>query len=670
MKDNKIEFGTFLQDPHSKESQKKLKKHIKERFSHHRSGSQGRDPLLGVDDEPISSYVPQTMTFQHRSDKSMKNPQFYAPMQYQNRSAEGEKLDFTAKKDPDNKAHSAREDKNISQNLGPYTMMKEDYKITTKLGVPHKKLETVETNEHEESEKEKETEDQKYTELDINEGSEDEQNDSEEYPSYYKNRPRHSHAHSLIDPNLKHSHISNLGSGLRINKNHTSQYANLEIPQNASASTKWKKKFQKLKKQYKLKCMEFEESLAYLDIEGEQNKILENKTVELQQRVENEIRMIKEECEDIIMEREGLHKEEIELVQMEVAEKDVEIERLQGAYENLEEEMQQFIKNFNRDLSNKEEEFESYTKDIARKSDIVLQNKLDKIVELERKINKMRLEHQDEISMLKEQVEKTQSKYRDMLKEKERELNKTGASVEGFKHKKDLEMRVSLLEKEVDKKTRECSRLKEEIEGFNEIIRGKEYYFKCAKDNQEYITNKTKDEVQSLRKLLIEEQSKNKDYKATLQQKEFFEEQYELLKNELMKEKSNDSELRLGSKVRELQRQVTDMQLLLDSKDSNISQLESRLKKYDTEFASGTLISKDPRYRGSVQDSMVASTTFDRQASRCTSKAELDWLKKDREVYEIKVKLKDQEMHIQRLEGQLAKHLEIMKKSNMRYVYS
>lgn len=41
--------------------------------------------------------------------------------------------------------------------------------------------------------------------------------------------------------------------------------------------------------------MEFEESLAYLDIEGEQNKILEGKTVELQHRVENEIKMIKAE---------------------------------------------------------------------------------------------------------------------------------------------------------------------------------------------------------------------------------------------------------------------------------------------------------------------------------------------------------------------------------------
>lgn len=35
-----------------------------------------------------------------------------------------------------------------------------------------------------------------------------------------------------------------------------------------------------------------EESLAYLDIEGEQNKILEDKTIELQRRIENEIKEV------------------------------------------------------------------------------------------------------------------------------------------------------------------------------------------------------------------------------------------------------------------------------------------------------------------------------------------------------------------------------------------
>lgn len=61
--------------------------------------------------------------------------------------------------------------------------------------------------------------------------------------------------------------------------------------------------------------MEFEESLAYLDIEGEQNKILEQKTVELQQRVENEIRLIKAECEEIIMERENEARKDIEMLE-------------------------------------------------------------------------------------------------------------------------------------------------------------------------------------------------------------------------------------------------------------------------------------------------------------------------------------------------------------------
>lgn len=158
--------------------------------------------------------------------------------------------------------------------------------------------------------------------------------------------------------------------------------------------------------------------------------------------------------------------------------------------------------------------------------------------------------------------------------------------------------------------------MKEEIESFQDIIRGKEYYYKCAKDNQEYVTNKTKNEIQDLRKLLLEEQKKNKKFKTTLEEKEFFEEQYELLKNELMREKSKDTEMRLDSKVRDLQRQVNDMQLLMDSKDSNITQLEARLRKYDTEFASGSLIVKDPQYRKSVEESFAPSTTYSKQASR------------------------------------------------------
>lgn len=68
-----------------------------------------------------------------------------------------------------------------------------------------------------------------------------------------------------------------------------------ELYDKKRSNQKWKKKFKKLKSLYKNKCQEFEESLAYLDIEGEQNRILEQKTVELQERVESEIKLIKAE---------------------------------------------------------------------------------------------------------------------------------------------------------------------------------------------------------------------------------------------------------------------------------------------------------------------------------------------------------------------------------------
>ena len=113
-----------------------------------------------------------------------------------------------------------------------------------------------------------------------------------------------------------------------------------------------------------------------------------------------------------------------------------------------------------------------------------------------------------------------------------------------------------MLEKELEKRNRECTRLKEEIDSFNDILRGKEYYYKTAKDNHEYIANKTKDEVQNLRKLLLEEQNKNSKFEALQQEKQFLEQKFEMIKDELLTEKSRDNEIKLDAKVRELQREI------------------------------------------------------------------------------------------------------------------
>jgi hypothetical protein len=59
-----------------------------------------------------------------------------------------------------------------------------------------------------------------------------------------------------------------------------------------------------------------------------------------------------------------------------------------------------------------------------------------------------------------------------------------------------------------------------------------------------------------LRKLLIEEQSKNSKFEAIQQEKQFLEQKYESIKEELMLEKSRDTEVKLEAKIRVLQREA------------------------------------------------------------------------------------------------------------------
>ena len=93
----------------------------KQSYFNQRSGSQGKEHYLDIDDEPISSYVPQTLTYQHRAHEFKGMTPLYVPMKSKHRSAEEGKLDFTGKKNTSEyRAHSARDKKEISKNLGQY----------------------------------------------------------------------------------------------------------------------------------------------------------------------------------------------------------------------------------------------------------------------------------------------------------------------------------------------------------------------------------------------------------------------------------------------------------------------------------------------------------------------------------------------------------------------
>jgi hypothetical protein len=188
-----------------------------------------------------------------------------------------------------------------------------------------------------------------------------------------------------------------------------------------------------------------------------------------------------------------------------------------------------------------------------------------------------------------------------------------------------------------------------------------------------------------LRKLLIEEQSKNSKFEAIQQEKQFLEQKYESIKEELMLEKSRDTEVKLEAKIRVLQRealgriyllllsrefwnnlnQFIDLQSKIDNRESKISQLESRLRKYDNDFVSGSLQTRDVKFKDSISDRV---TWHSRTLSRNTA-FEQDSHEKDKAIYELKVKIKDQELHIERLEKQLSKNLEALKGNTHRYIY-
>ena len=104
----------------------------------------------------------------------------------------------------------------------------------------------------------------------------------------------------------------------------------------------------------------------------------------------------------------------------------------------------------------------------------------------------------------------------------------------------------------------------------------------------------------------------------------------------------------------------------MDAKDSKINQLEGRLRKYDTEFVSGSLKARDTRYRDSMSERLTAHSRTVSRDTMMNSEAlkNYEW-----RIYDLKVKVKDQELYIQRLESQLAKNLEVMKRTEYRHVY-
>ena len=110
----------------------------------------------------------------------------------------------------------------------------------------------------------------------------------------------------------------------------------------------------------------------------------------------------------------------------------------------------------------------------------------------------------------------------------------------------------------------------------------------------------------------------------------------------------------------------TDNQLIMDAKDSKINQLEGRLRKYDTEFVSGSLKARDTRYRDSMSERLTAHSRTVSRDTMMNSEALKNY---EGRIYDLKVKVKDQELYIQRLESQLAKNLEVMKRTEYRHVY-
>jgi hypothetical protein len=246
----------------------------------------------------------------------------------------------------------------------------------------------------------------------VEENEESEIEDSDEIRRY----KHHSQQYSMVKDRPRYSQMSNLNLDSVIQEKDISiNQLQHELFDKDKLSEKWRRRYWKIKRLYQKKCLEFEESLAYLDIEGEQNKILEQKTIELQARVDTEIKLIKAEWEDIILERDNEYKDELVLLYNTIKEKDEEIKKYKIAYGELEDETTSLLKNLKIQLINKDAEIQSIQEQINVNEDMEISKKVDKITELERKLVSMRQHHEEELTHMKEQIEK----YKELLREKD-----------------------------------------------------------------------------------------------------------------------------------------------------------------------------------------------------------------------------------------------------------
>ena len=118
----------FMQAPVIEENRKSRSKKNKKNYFQHRSGSHGKEHLPNIDDEPINSYVPQTLTFQQHADMTKQITPLNIPVKNLHRSAEEEKLNFTGQKDRENRAHSVKERSN-TKNFESYLSKKRKSKF-------------------------------------------------------------------------------------------------------------------------------------------------------------------------------------------------------------------------------------------------------------------------------------------------------------------------------------------------------------------------------------------------------------------------------------------------------------------------------------------------------------------------------------------------------------
>ena len=88
-----------------------------------------------MEEDPVTSYVPQTMTYQMRAHGIKATTPMHNPAKNKHRSAEEEALDFTGNKHQEIRPHSARDSYTLSKHLNKYLPMEDpsNYRTGVKL---------------------------------------------------------------------------------------------------------------------------------------------------------------------------------------------------------------------------------------------------------------------------------------------------------------------------------------------------------------------------------------------------------------------------------------------------------------------------------------------------------------------------------------------------------